>query len=83
MASGVQVSRVDTCTGAKPLQASDSEWEINSPPLQMGIPDGDDLLFTVAADFVKTDPARIVQSGKALTHRLQAAPGSDRSVLKT
>lgn len=44
-----QVQRVDTYTEANPLRASGSPWKIHCPSLRMGIPDGDDLLFAVAA----------------------------------
>ena len=43
------VPRVVTYTEAKPLRAPGSKWKIYCPSLRMGIPDGDDLLFAVAA----------------------------------
>ena len=44
-----QVTRTDTHTRSRPLQVPGSPWKIYSPPLRMGIPDGDDLLFAAAA----------------------------------
>ena len=44
-----RVSWFDTYTQAKPLCASGSEWKLYSPPLNMGLADGDDLLFAAAA----------------------------------
>jgi hypothetical protein len=50
-----QVPRFDTYTKSNPLCAPDSEWKIYSPPLRMGLADGDDLLFAVAA--TSNDPS--------------------------
>lgn len=43
------VPRVDTYTEARPLRPPGSKWKIYCPSLRMGIADGDDLLFAVAA----------------------------------
>ena len=43
-----EVQRVDTYTGAKPLQIPGSPWKVTRPALRMGIPAGDDMLFAVA-----------------------------------
>ena len=44
-----RVTHTETHTKSRPLQVPGSPWKIYSPPLRMGIPDGDDLLFASAA----------------------------------